>query len=252
MTTNRLLIAAMFTGLSLSAFAQTPVDERPLRSDEKIQTQVAAELARKSGFKAVQTEVDDGIVTLSGNVDLYIDKLNAEKRVRKVKDVDGVRNHIAVEGLAVADNDLREKLASKLRYDRIGYGIVFNSLSLSVDRGTVTVSGNVRDYPDRDSAMAIVQTTAGVKNVIDEVEVAPLSGLDDGLRLRLAHAIYGHSALQKYALDPQAPIRIVVENGHVYLAGVVLSDLDKQVAYMQAQAVPGVFSVTNRLMVANN
>jgi hyperosmotically inducible protein len=252
MITNRLLIAAMFTGLGLSAFAQTPVDERQLPSDEKIQTQVAAELAKKSGFQSVQTEVDDGIVTLSGNVDLYIDKLNAEKRVRKVKDVDGVRNHIAVEGLPVADNDLREKLASKLRYDRIGYGIVFNSLNLSVDRGTVTVSGNVRDYPDRDSAMAIVETTAGVKNVIDEVEVAPLSGLDDGLRLRLAHAIYGHSALQKYALDPQAPIRIVVENGHVYLAGVVLNDADKQVAYMQAQTVPGVFSVTNRLMVANN
>jgi hyperosmotically inducible periplasmic protein len=252
MTTNRLLIAAMFTGLSLSAFAQTSLDDRQLASDGKIQTKVAAELAKKSGFQSVQTEVDDGIVTLTGNVDLYIDKLNAEKRVRKVKDVDGVRNHIAVEGLPVADNDLREKLASKLRYDRIGYGIVFNNLNLSVDQGTVTVSGNVRDYPDRDSAMAIVETTAGVKNVIDEVEVAPLSGLDDGLRLRLAHAIYGHSALQKYALDPQAPIRIVVENGHVYLAGVVLNDADKQVAYMQAQTVPGVFTVTNRLMVASN
>src|ERR1700730_703264 len=100
--TNRLLITAMFTGLSLSAFAQTPVDERQLHGDEKIQTQVAAELAKKSGFQAVQTEVDDGIVTLSGKVDLYIDKLNAEKRVRKFKDVDGVRNHIAVEGLPVA------------------------------------------------------------------------------------------------------------------------------------------------------
>ncbi len=161
MITNRLLIAAMFTGLGLSAFAQTPADERQLRGDEKIQTQVAAELARKSGFKAVQTEVDDGIVTLSGNVDLYIDKLNAEKRVRKVRDVDGVRNHIAVEGLPVADNDLREKLANKLRYDRIGYGIVFQQPeSVSRSGSSNPVSGNVRDYPDRDSAMAIVQTTA--------------------------------------------------------------------------------------------
>jgi hyperosmotically inducible periplasmic protein len=251
MITNRLLITAMFAGLGLSAMAQTPSGDRLLRSDDQIQTLVASELSKKTSFKAVETEVDDGIVTLSGKVDLYIDKLNAEKRVRKFKDVDGVRNHISVDAALVTDADLREKLANKLRYDRIGYGIVFNSLTLSVDQGTVTIAGNVRDYPDRDSAIAIIETTAGVKDVVDEIDVAPVSNFDDSLRLRLAHAIYGHTSLQKYAMDPQAPIRIVVENGHVHLAGMVLSNADKQLAYMQANAVPGVFSVTNSLMVAS-
>jgi osmotically-inducible protein OsmY len=65
----------------------------------------------------------------------------------------------------------------------------------------------------------------------------------------LAQAIYGSPVLQKYALDPQAPIRIVVENGHVELAGVVLDNLDRQVAYTQATSVPGVFSVTNHIAV---
>jgi hyperosmotically inducible periplasmic protein len=63
--------------------------------------------------------------------------------------------------------------------------------------------------------------------------------------------VYGHSALQKYAIDPQAPIRIIVENGHVELHGVVTSNLDRQVAYMQASSVPGVFSVTNNIKVAS-
>ena len=89
-----------------------------------------------------------------------------------------------------------------------------------------------------------------MKDVIDEIDVAPLSGVDDELRVRLARTIYGHSSLQKYALDPQAPIRIVVENGHVELSGVVLNKADRQIAYAQARSVPGVFSVKNNLVVA--
>jgi osmotically-inducible protein OsmY len=207
-------------------------------------------LQKKDAFRSVSTDVEDGIVTITGEVPLYIDKMNAEKRVRKVKSVDGVRNHIEVGGAAISDRDVQENLANKLRYDRVGYGIVFNNLAVNVNGGVVNVSGNVRDYPDRDSALAIIATTAGVKDVVDEIGVAPASIFDDNLRIRLARAIYGNSNLQKYALDPQAPIRIVVENGNVELAGVVLTDLDRQMAFAQANSVPGVFSVTNHLAVA--
>ena len=144
-----------------------------------------------------------------------------------------------------------DQLSNKLRYDRVGYGIVFNNLTLSVENGVATVAGKVRDYPDRDSAIAIVETTPGVKDVIDEIEVAPTSINDDRLRIALARSIYGNSALQKYAIDPQAPIRIVVENGNVELHGVVTNKLDKQVAYTQASSVPGVFSVKNNIMIAS-
>ena len=123
-------------------------------------------MQKKDTFKSVTVAVDDGIVTLNGEVPLYIDKMNAEKRVRKVKTVDGVRNHIQVGGAEIADSEVRENLASKLRYDRIGYGIVFNNLGVDVRNGVVTLTGNVRDYPDHDSALAIVATTAGVKEVV--------------------------------------------------------------------------------------
>jgi hyperosmotically inducible protein len=245
--------AALAFVLTASAFASG----HPSRSaenilDEKVQQATVTELQKHQKFNGVSATSDDGIVTLAGTVDLYIDKINAEKKVRKVKTVDGVRNHIQVVGKDVPDSELQEKLGNKLRYDRVGQGIVFNSLTLGVENGVVTVGGNVRDYPDRDSALAIVETTPGVKDVVDEINVAPLSAFDDELRVRLAMAIYGQPALQKYAMDPQAPIRVVVVNGHVELTGIVQNPVDRQLAYAQASSMPGVFSVNNQLMVANN
>ena len=251
MNATKVLTIVMLAGFGLSAMAQENTKWREGRYDQQVQTQVAVELQKKDKFRGMTVEVEDGIVTLSGTVALYIDKVNVEKWARKVKNVDGVRNHLDVEGTEIVDAELRETLANKLRYDRIGYGIVFNSLTLAVDAGTVTVGGKVRDYPDRDSAIAIVETTPGVKDVVDEIDVAPVSNFDDGLRLRLARAIYGQASLQKYAIDPQAPIRIVVENGNVELSGVVLNDADRQIAYAQARSVAGAFSVKNNLMIAS-
>jgi osmotically-inducible protein OsmY len=251
MNAKKLLTIVMLAAFGLSAMAQENTRRRDGRYDQQVQTQVAEELQKKDKFRGITTGVEDGIVTLSGRVGLYIDKVNAEKSARKVKNVDGVRNHLEVAGTEIGDVELREALASKLRYDRVGYGIVFNSLTVAVDNGTVTIAGKVRDYPDRDSAIAIVETTPGVKDVVDDIDVAPVSNFDDSLRLRLARAIYGQPSLQKYAIDPQAPIRIVVENGNVELSGVVLSDADRQIAYAQARSVPGVFNVKNELMVAS-
>jgi osmotically-inducible protein OsmY len=96
----------------------------------------------------------------------------------------------------------------------------------------------------------IAETTPGVKEVVDNIKVLPTSLMDDGIRVRTARAIYGYATLSKYALDPQKPIRIVADNGHVTLYGVVDNRMDKQIAEMQARSVPNVFSVDNKLEVA--
>jgi hyperosmotically inducible protein len=62
-------------------------------------------------------------------------------------------------------------------------------------------------------------------------------------------AIYGHDALQTYAVRAIPPIHIIVNNGNVILEGVVAREMEKNIANLQANGVPGVFSVTNRLMV---
>lgn len=251
MKSKQLVVGLALAFFVMAGAVQAATEQMESRYDQQIQTAATAELQKKERLRGVSAAAEDGIVTLSGNVDLFVDKMNAEKRVRKLKNVDGVRNSILVSGEQVSDVELTETLANRLRYDRIGYGIMFNNLTVLVDGGAVTVAGNVRDYPDRDSAIAIVQTTPGVKDVIDEIDVAPVSTFDDQLRIRLARAIYGQASLQKYAIDPQAPIRIIVENGHVELAGMVLDKGDRQLAFIQANSVPGVFSVKNSLMVAS-
>jgi osmotically-inducible protein OsmY len=219
--------------------------------DQQIQEEVTKYLQSKKEFQGVKATTDDQIVTLAGTVNLYNDKTNLEKKVKRMKNVDGVRNHVEVQS-NVPDDQLQQTLSDKLRYDRVGFGIAFNAITLGVQNGVVTLGGSVHDYPSRDSAVAIAATTPGVKDIVDNIEVAPTSMFDDDLRLKLFRAIYGSPTLQKYAMDPQKPIRIAVDNGKVTLLGVVDSDMDKQIAGVQANSVPGVFSVDNQLLVLNS
>jgi hyperosmotically inducible protein len=219
-------------------------------NDQQIQKDVEKQLQGKKDFQGVTATTDDQIVTLNGTVNRYIDKVNVEKRVKRVKNVDGIRNHVAVSS-NVPDDKIREVLGDKLAYDRVGYGIAFNALTLDVKDGVVTLGGNVHDYPSRDSAVALAETTAGVKDVIDNIEVAPTSFFDDDLRQKLYRAIYRYPTLQRYSINPAKPIRIVVDNGHVTLYGVVDTPLDKQIAGNQANSVPGVFSMDNQLIVSS-
>jgi len=246
MKTHRILTAAaLVCSLAVPAHLAAAHSE-----DHTLATKVATKLSNQNRFRGVNLTSEDGIVTLSGQVKLYIDKVDAENKARKVVGVEGIRNQIEVNAGEKSDKELAETLAAKLRYDRVGYGIMFNHLTVSVNEGEVTLGGHVRDYADRNSALAIVETTPGVRAVEDEIDVAPPSEMDDQLRINLARAIYGHPTLQRYALDPQAPIRIVVDNGEVGLHGVVATEMESQIAFAQANAVPGSFQVRNNLVVA--
>jgi osmotically-inducible protein OsmY len=145
---------------------------------------------------------------------------------------------------------LRKTLLDKLTYVSMGYGSVFDAITLEVQNGVVTLGGHSHDYPNRDSALAVVSTTPGVKDVVDNIEVDPVSPMDDGIRLAVARAVYGYPSLNRYAIDPAKPIRISVQSGNVELYGVVDSQSDKDTAYIRANSVPGVFSVKNYLRVA--
>ena len=205
----------------------------------------------KSQFKDVKVSVDGGIATLTGTVSLYEYKKDAANRVRKVKGVSAVRNDIQVAGPNVPDNDLKSKPSEKPAYDRVGYGTTsFNAITLNVENGVVTLGGHAYSDVDKDSAVALVSTYPGVKDVMDDIEVDPTSIMDDQTRIAVARAIYGYPSLNKYAIDPAKPIRISVQSGHVELYGVVDSKADKDTANIRANGVAGVFSVKNYLQVA--
>ena len=232
--------------LSATLAAQTPA---AARYDNPIQATVAQKLAAKSRFSDVKASVEDGIVTLTGTVDLYQRKLDAAKAARKTANVQGVRNLITVAGANVPDAQLEQKLAQKLRYVRVGYDNTFDYFALAVKDGVVTVEGQDRTGIGRDEAMTEIANMPGVKDVIENISVEPVSTFDDGLRLRALRAIYRDPVLSKYAIDPARPIRIIVSNGHVTLYGSVDSTMDKQVAGIRANQLPGAFSVENKLEV---
>ncbi len=244
----RRISAILFVVLCTSMVCTASAQQKPAgRYDAQILQDVNKYLQSKKEFQGVKAAVEDQIVTLDGAVNLYIDRENLEKKVKKMKNVDGIRNHVQIQS-NVPDEQLRQNLADRLRYDRVGYGIAFNVIKLDVKDGVATLSGTVHDYPSRDSAVAVAETTPGVKDIVDDIEVAPTSMFDDQLRVKLYRAIYGAPTLQRYEMDPQKPIRIVVENGHVTLYGIVDSAMDKQIAGTQANGVPGVFSVDNQLI----
>jgi hyperosmotically inducible protein len=235
---------ALLVLLNMTAMAATG------RYDPQIQQTANQKIQDAKQLQSVSSSVEDGIVTLTGTVNLYQDKLDAAKKVKKLANVTGVRNDIVVAGETVPDGQLQRKLAKKLAYDRVGYyDNAFNYLALGVKDGVVTVNGDTVSDVAKDSALAIVARMPGVKDVVSDVTVLPVSLFDDSLRARTARAIYRDSVLGRYASDPVDPIRIVVDNGHVTLYGTVASAMDKNIAGIRANSVPGAFSVDNKLVV---
>ena len=218
------------------------------RYDSDIQTRVTQQLAKKGDFRNLQASTEDGIVTLSGTVDLYQQKLDAAKKVRKLDKVQGVRNEVAVSTTA-PDAELTAKLERKLHYDRIGYDNEFNFVDVTVNNGVATLNGETRTDVGRDSALSLVNNMPGVKDVVDNIKVSPVSGFDDRIRISALRALYRDPVLSRYASDPAKPIRIVVDNGKLSLFGTVASAMDKQIAGIRANQVFGVFSVQNNLEV---
>ncbi len=219
--------------------------------DNQILADVQNKALNKSQFKNVKATVQNGVVTLTGTVDVYSQKEDLDKRVHRIKNIKGVENEVEVAGPEVPDAVLQDKLIKAIQYDRVGYGTTaFNAIGVRVQNGVVTLGGTAYGPVDADSAVAVASNMKGVKDVINEIKVDPVSPMDDRIRRAVYRAVYGFPSLNKYAIDPAQPIRISVQNGNVTLYGVVLNQGDKDAAGIRANSVPGVFKVTNNLQVA--
>jgi len=131
------------------------------------------------------------------------------------------------------------------------YYSVFDDLGYNVNNGVVTLYGAVRQPWLKSDAERAVKHISGVTQVVNNIKVLPLSPLDDRIRRAEYRAIFGFSGLYRYAMGANPSVHIIVDNGHVTLTGVVDNQADKNIAYIRANGVPGVFSVTNDLRVAN-
>ncbi len=145
------------------------------------------------------------------------------------------------------------RLAKEVRHKllMLPYYGVFDNLDYSIDGSRVTLHGQVVRPTTRSDAARSVAGIEGVSQVINKIEVLPLSPFDDSIRSRTYRALTRAGGLNRYFLGANPSLHIIVNRGHLTLTGVVDSSLDKQVAYMTARGVSGVFSVTNQLRIGD-
>jgi hyperosmotically inducible protein len=167
---------------------------------------------------------------------------------------------VAFAGPAIQDNQMTggvpqksfDRIVKEVRHELVmlPYYGVFDNLAYKVDPdGTVTLIGQVARPTLKSDAGNVVKRIEGVTRVVNNIEVLPDSPMDDRIRLATYRAIYGDPALSLYQVRAVPPIHIIVKNGHITLVGSVAREMDKTVAGMRANSVPGAFSVDNNLVV---
>jgi hyperosmotically inducible periplasmic protein len=146
-----------------------------------------------------------------------------------------------------------ERIQKEVRHELVmlPYLTVFDNLGYKVDGYNVTLVGQVTKPSLKADAEGAVKRIEGVEKVDNQIEVLPLSPMDDRIRQSLYRAIYGYPPLQRYSMPVLKPIRLMVKNGHVTLEGVVDSVADKNIVGLRANGVSGVFSVKNNLVVGS-
>jgi len=152
------------------------------------------------------------------------------------------------------ERKVQENLVKEVRHQLLllPYYSVFDNLLFKVEGDKVTLLGQVVRPTLKSDAENAVKSIEGVASVNNQIEVLPVSPMDDQLRRAVYRAIYGDAVLSRYGMSALPSIHIIVKNGNVTLEGVVDSESDKNLANLRASAVPNVFSVTNNLTVGSS
>ncbi|SRR5579883_1051374 len=142
-----------------------------------------------------------------------------------------------------------DRISREVRHEllTLPYYGVFDNLEYRIDGSTVTLFGQVTQPVKKTDAERAVKSIEGVSRVINNIEVLPVSTMDDQIRIAVYRAIYGFPSLERYALQAIPSIHIIVKNGNVTLVGAVANEGDKDAAGIRAKSVAGVFSVNNDL-----
>jgi hyperosmotically inducible protein len=153
-----------------------------------------------------------------------------------------------------SEEKYRARLMKEVRHQLVmlPWYSVFDNLAFQINGDKVTLIGQVTRPTLKSDAEAAVKSIEGVASVTNNIEVLPLSPMDDQLRRAVYRAIYSEPGLSRYGFQAVASIHIIVKNGNVTLEGVVDNESDKNLANLRTEQVPNVFSVKNNLVVAGN
>lgn len=172
--------------------------------------------------------------------------LNNPQATAAIPVIPGVE--ISEQGLTRAEARIAREVRHELLMDP--YYSIFDDLRYRVNGYTVELLGEVTNPTIKGDAENAVKKIEGVEQVVNHIEVLPPSPADQRIRVAVARSVFGFDGLSRYSWEAAPSIHIVVKNGRVTLAGVVDNQSDKDAAGIQANGVPGVFSVQNDLVVA--
>jgi osmotically-inducible protein OsmY len=231
------LILWLFGGAWLAAQRDVPL------TDDQIRAQIEHRLF-DAGLVGVKVAVHAGNVTLTGMVPSLWAKDEAVEQARKINDVKEVVTTLDV-ARGESDLDLADAVASTLQ--ACVYFTVFDDVSVMMIDGVATLTGSVTTPYKSQGMVRAVSRVEGVQQIVDRIEVLPVSVFDDRIRYAVADRIYNDPGFSRYSVRASPPIHIIVKGGHVTLTGVVGSEMDRRLAEMRAREVFGVFGVENRL-----
>ena len=153
---------------------------------------------------------------------------------------------VGVVGAQISDREIITRVSESIaRYPRY---TIFDSIEIGVENRTLTIGGRVTTPKKKEEIEERLRKIEGIRTIVNDIGVLPVSQADDDLRYRVANAIYSHPMFWIYAQMPVPPIHIIVERGRITLTGAADSEVQKSLAATLAQ-VPGVFTVTNRIRV---
>jgi osmotically-inducible protein OsmY len=213
------------------------------RTDQELQADVLAELRYDSSVKAneIGVSVKDGVVTLTGTVDTYLQKWRAEEAAHRVAGVTAVANDITVRTVDErTDTDIAAAAVSALRWDA---GLPTDSIHVTVDKGWVTIKGEVEWQFQRQEAERVVRRLRGVKGVSNLITVKPAAS-PTGLKKKI------EDALVRSAEVDANNITVEVQGSKAILKGRVRSWAERQEAERAAWLAPGITSVENQITIA--
>jgi hyperosmotically inducible periplasmic protein len=218
-------------------------------TDAQIKAQVEHRISELDlGMAHISVAVKDGVVTLSGTVPSLWIKQEAINRARKTEDIRSVVSDLLVMK-PESDDALVREVAAKVR--QYVFYTIYDDIEVSARDGVIALTGTVSEPYKAAEIADLAARVHGVREVDNKIQAPPTSIIDEDLRFTIASRIYRDPLFWNYAIQPDPPIHVIVDNGHVTLTGVVHSEVERRTAEAIARATWGFFTVENKLRLAS-
>lgn len=215
-----------------------------MSQDSELQRSVMAELAWEPSVTAAHIGVaaSNGVVTLSGHVEKFIEKNAAETAARRVKGVKAVAEEIEVRlpiDMKRDDVEIAAAVVDRLAWDS---SLPSGAIKVKVEKGWVTLSGEVKYYYQKEAAESEVRSLYGVVGISNQLIIKPTVNVSD-ITDNIMHALH-----RTWFFDPQK-VKVRAQDGKVTLTGNVHSLHDWQTASATAWSAQGTTSVQNNIVI---